>query len=386
MIRILEILVSLLIVLVLAAVIGVLLPNHGHIERTVEVSSPVRQVYDTVNTFRRFPQWSALRSFDPQAKIDLSGAESGPGAKVSWTSTSPRVGNGSYEITSSEQDSKIAMKVDNDWTGENKTFAINLVPSTSGKTLKINWSFDADYGWNLMQRYAGMYIYGAPAQTLQTDLNNIAAMMAGFPNVDYKDQQIAVTDVAAKPVFLVATTAKRSLDEVADATNTALTEIDAAIKKAGLTAAGPHMTITSNWGEEDYAFSVAVPVSASTFTLDKASFTIDTPVPAASNIGGEEEGGDSKVFAPGEKDRSGLLVVDSNVRAALWYQGKALVSDYTGSPAALPLLRLGQKAYAETHGYRYAEVGLGRFWDELTSAPDAPEDQQAFKVYLPIQQ
>ena len=81
-----------------------------------------------------------------------------------------------------------------------------------------------------------------------------------------------------------------------------------------------------------------------------------------------------------------MLVVSGNVRAALWYQGKALVTEYTGSPAALPLLRLNQKAYAETHGYRYAEAGLGRFWDELTSAPDAPEDQETFKVYLPIQQ
>ena len=52
---------------------------------------------------------------------------------------------------------------------------------------------------------------------------------------------------------------------------------------------------------------------------------------------------------------------------------------------SLPLLRLMTQAYAETHGYPYAEMGTGRFWDELTSAPDAAEDQQSFKVYLPIQ-
>lgn len=385
MIRILEILVSLLIVILLAVVVGVLLPSHGHVVRSVEVSSPLRQVYDTLNTFRRFPQWNAQRALDPEMQFSFEGPDSGPGAKVTWTSTSPRVGSGSYEIVSSEQDSKITMAVTNNWTGENKTFDIEMGPSSNGKTVRIDWTFDADYGWNLMSRYAGMYIYGTPAQTIQADLNNVAAMIAGFPNTDYKDQQIDVADVTAKPVFLVATKAERSLDAVADATSTALNEIDAELKKTGLTQAGPRMTITTNWGEEDYAFSVAVPVSAATFTLDGKEYPIETPVPPPSDTGDADTDDDSKTLAAGDKDEHGLLVVGGNVRAALWYEGKALVTEYTGSPAALPLIRLNQRAYAETHGYRYSEAGLGRPWDELVSPPDTPEDQQTFKVYLPIQ-
>lgn len=385
MIRILEVIVSLVIVFALAVLIGVLLPSHGHVERSVEVSSPVRQVYDTLNTFRRFPQWSALRGLDPQTQFTVEGAESGPGAKVAWTSSNARVGNGGYEITKSEQDSRIEMAVDNTWTGENKRFAIELEPTANGKTLKIHWSFDADYGWNLLSRYAGLYIYGDPAQTIQSDLNNVAAMLAGFPNTDYKDQQIDVADVTARPVLLVATKAKRSLDEVAEATDAALAEIEAVMKKAELTAAGPRMTITTNWGDEDYAFSIAVPVSTTTFTLDKHEFTIDAPQPKPSDTE-EEDSDEPKTLNPGDRDEHGQLVVGGNVRAALWYQGKALVSEYTGSPAALPLYRLNLKAYAETHGYRYAEAGLTRFWDEITSAPDAPADQESFKVYLPIQQ
>lgn len=387
MIRILEVLVALVIVFVLAVLIGVMLPNHGHVERMVEVSSPVRQVYDTLNTFRRFPQWSAFRGLDPQTQFKLEGPDFGPGSKVSWTSSSARVGNGDYEITKSEQDSKIEMAVKNNWTGENKRFTIELAPSANGKTVKIHWAFDADYGWDLMARYAGLYIYGDPAQTIQSDLNNVAAILAGFPNSDYKDQQIDVVDVTSRPLLLVSTKAKRSLDEVADATDTALAEIEAVMKKAGLTAAGPRMTITNNWGDEDYAFSIAVPVDKTTFTLDKTDYTIDAPVPKASDTGGDsEEDGEPKTLNPGDRDEHGLLVVGGNVRAALWYQGKALMSEYTGSPASLPLYRLNLRAYAETHGYRYAEAGLTRFWDEIVSAPDAPAGEESFKVYLPIQQ
>jgi len=386
MIRIFEVLVALLIVFLLAVVVGVLLPDHGHIERSVEVSSPVRQVYDSVNTFRRYPQWSALRSFDPAIQMKLEGPEAGKGAKVAWNSQNQKVGSGSLEITSTEPDSKVTIGIDNAWTGTDKTYTVSLVPSANGKTLRIKVAYDVNYGWNLLWRFDGLYINGDPAATIQTSLNNLSAMLAGFPNTDYKDQQISIADIAAKPVFLVNTKAKRTLDDVADATSTALTQIDAAMKKAGLTAAGPRMTITTNWGEEDYTFAIAVPVSATTFTLDKHDYTIEAPVPSPSATSGEDEDAAStEAPAAGSKDKSGMLVVDANVRAALWYQGKALVSEYTGNAAALPLLRLNQKAYAETHGYRYSENGPGRFWDELTSAPDAADDQQTFKVYLPIQ-
>src|SRR5687768_4837207 len=142
MIRIVEVLVALLIVFVLAVVVGVLLPSHGHVERTVEVSSPLRQVYDSVNTFRRYPQWTGMRNFDPDVQMTLSGPEAGPGAKVGWNSASPKLGTGSLEIVSTEQDSKVDIKVDNEWAGENKTYTVTLLPQPNGKTVKINVAYD----------------------------------------------------------------------------------------------------------------------------------------------------------------------------------------------------------------------------------------------------
>lgn len=386
MIRIFEVLVAMLIVLALTVVITLLLPSHGHVERTIEISSPVRQVYDSINTFRRFPQWSALRNNDPKIQMTLSGPEAGKGAKVSWMSDVPKVGNGNLEITSSEPDDKVTMALTNDWIGSNKMFELKLLPSANGKTLKVQWSYDVDYGWNLMDRFGGLYINGDPAQMIQLSLNNLAALLAGFPNVDYKEQQIDVTDVVAKPMFLVEAKAKRSLEDVAEAKQVAMTEIDAAMTAAGVTAAGPVMTITTNYGDEDYTFSVAVPVSQPTITLGGQEYTLTTPVaaPLAADTSGDESV-TPVVLNPGDKDRHGMLVITANVRGALSYQGKALVIEYTGSPAALPLLRVYEKAYAETHGYRYNESGVTRPWDELTSAPDAADDQRTYKTYLPIQ-
>lgn len=384
MIRIVELVVALIIVFLLAVGIGAILPEHGHIERSIEVSSPIRTVFDTVNTLRRFPQWSAMRNWDPQVQMTVSGPDSGKDSKVTWTSAKPMVGDGSLEIASSEQDSKVNMSLQNDWIGTNKTFTVQLNPSSNGKTVAINWAYDVDYGWNLMARYGGLYINGDPASEIRGSLANLAALLAGFPNTDYSDQQIAIADVAAQPVLLVSTKAKRTLDDVSDATNAALTQIADAIKKLGVNVTGPFMTITTDWGEDDYTFSVAVPIDAATLTLNGQSYTLETPV-RSDEGGGGDDNAPAMTLNPGDKDSQGMLVVEGNVRAATWYQGQALVSEYTGSPASLPLLRLNLKAYAETHGYHYNESGLGRFWDEDTSPDNAPDDQHTFKVFLPIQ-
>lgn len=401
MIRVLEVLVSLLIVFLLAVLVGVFLPDHGHIERSVVVSNPLRQVYDSMNTFHRFPQWAAIRGNDPNMQINYEGPVSGPGAKVVWKSSDPDVGNGDLEIVDSEQDSDIRMAIDNVWSGANKRFTITLTPSQNGKTVTINWAYDTDYGWNLLWRFNGMYINGEPATNIQVNLNNIAAMLSTFPIVDYAGQDIEVAEASAQPMLVVATQAPRTLDDVAEATDVALAQIEVVLEKAGLTEAGPRRIITTNWGDENYSYDVAVPVNSASFSINGQSFTITAPSNRVSGLSTEDDTSDAMSgnnddendngtkpleLTPGNRDTRGYLVIDDKVRGIQSYRGEALVTSYTGSPAALPLLRLMLKAYAETHGYPYSEVAEGRIWDELiTPADTAAEIEDTYKVYLPIQ-
>ena len=345
MIRLLEVIVALIIVAILGVLFGVALPDHRHIERSTEISSPVRQIFDVIDGFRSYPTWTALRAYDPKVQLNLVGPDQGVGASVNWVSGDPRLESGSYTVSAAQQDQSVTWDIVNNWRGENKKYDITITPSQNGKTVKITMGYDVDYGWDLMGRYSGMYLEGDPATQIQIHLTKLTDMLATFPNVDYKDTPIELKDVESKPVLFVSTTAKRSLDEVADATDKAMTQIEAVIKKNKLTAAGPRLTITSNWGDENYDFDIALPV-------DRNDVPLTDPVKA----------GDS-------------------------YGGKALVTSFTGSPAQLPLARLMLKAYAETHGYSIDESGEGpgRAYDELTSEPGAAEDAQSFNVYLPVQ-
>lgn len=349
MTRLLELLVAIIIVLILGVLLGVALPDHRHVERSVVVSSPVSQVYDVVDGFRTYPSWNALQAFDPKVQMNLEGPPMGPGAKLDWHSTDEKIGNGSLTIAEDpapKVDQQVTWSLVNNWMGQNKKYTIDLEPSDNGKTVKVTMGFDVDYGWDLIGRYAGMYLEGVPATEIQLQLTRLQNMLATFPDVDYKDQNIQLKDVTGSPIIYVSTTAKRTLDDIADATNKAVTELQAAAKKAKASITGQRITITTNWGDQNYDFDVAFPIDSA----------------------------DAKVSDP--------------VKVGTSYTGKALETTFTGSPAQLPLARLMLKAYAYTHGYVFDESseGSGRFYDiDTTTDAAASPDQQSYTVYLPIQ-
>jgi hypothetical protein len=249
----------------------------------------------------------------------------------------------------------------------------------------VTWAYDVDYGWDMIARYSGLYINGDPATQIQLNLASLSQQMAAIPNVDYSQTEIFVADVPAQPHLVVSTTAPRSLDEVAAATDKAMAEIAAVMKKQNLTAVGPRHITTVEWGDENYVFDVAVPVSSATLTIDGKEYTIGpaTP-PSVAEQAAAEEGAEPPAPTPGQIDRKGNLVVSGNVVARTGYTGKALVATWMGSPAGLPLTRLALKAYAMSLGYRFNE-NTSRYFDVMTTDPaTVADDEQQFKVYLPI--
>ncbi|MEO8802062.1 MAG: hypothetical protein ABI304_00530 [Rudaea sp.] len=349
MTRLFELLVAIVIVLVLGVLFAIALPDHRHVDRSVVVSSPARLVFDVVDGFHTYPSWNPFQVYDSKTQMTYEGPAMGPGAKLNWYSNDDRVGNGSLTILDTpppQQDRSITWEVKNSWMGDNKKFTITIDPSENGKTVKVTMGYDVDYGWNLISRISGLYLQGEPATQIQIQLTRLQNMLATFPNVDYSDQNIAIQDVVAVPVIFVSTTAKRNLDDIADAEDKAKELLKATVKKDKLTATGPARIITTNWGDENYDFDVALPV-------DSADAAVANPVEVGTG-----------------------------------YEGKALVTSFTGTAVQLPLVRLMLKAYAYTHGYVFDESseGSGRFFDENTTTdPNTAPDQQTYSVFLPIQ-
>ncbi|GEM_PF-211786 len=433
MTRVLEFLTALGIVAVLAIVVGILMPSSGHIQRSTMISKDIRDVYDVFNNFRVFDQYAVLRVYDPSLKYELSGKAYGPGAVISWDSKVPKVGKGSLEIVSakpgfaniSEQGSgRIEWKVQNDWPGHNKRFVIDMERAGRGQRLvKVTWSYDVDYGWNLINRYSNLYIHGNPDSLVRYSLDNVQTMLASVPNIVYDDLDPKLVDTPQQPVLYISEHAKLNQTEIDFAEATAVSELQATMKKLGVSPAGPRIVITHSYGESGYSFDVAYPINTSTLKIDGKDYTLTVPVqptlnpaeaassapaetasasssaePAAAaklaskaKAKGKGKGSDNTGPQPGTRDAYGHLIINKSVRGMLAFGGRALEASWNGSPSGVRLTRMKLQAYAATHGYTTDTINMPFYNKQMvayqSTRPDGSEvlyDEQTFDVFLPV--
>lgn len=444
MTRVLEFVVALIIVFIIAVIVGLFLPRHAHIERSTEISHNPQQIYDVLNNFRRFPDYvgGEFQAQDPQVKFSLSGPAYGPGATISWTGDQPQ-DSGKLVDKSGKIDlagnSTVTWDLTNAWRGQNKAFTLQVTPRHGQRVSEITWSYDVDYGWNLIDRYSQLWIHGAPASMIQYGLDSLQNMLAGIPNVGYDKLNPGLYRTQATPVLLVSTTATRTLDDIDTAKSAALEQIDAAMAKLGVKAAGPTTTVTTEWGDTTYTFDLAVPINTTALKIDgqdydltqlpprptaeqlaakpasssstamassagqpassstaasassagqpgSASSSAGQPASASSSAGQPGSASSSGAVengpAPGSLDKHNQLIVNNNVRAMMMPEREVLEATWTGE-AGIPLVRLALKAYAATHGYQFNE-SEDRMYDQLTSLPSVADQDQIYRVFLPV--
>ncbi|MGP1665486.1 MAG: polyketide cyclase, partial [Rhodanobacter sp.] len=360
-----------------------------------------RQVYDVLDNFRRLPEYSVLRSYDAQAKFSFSGEAYGPGAEIDWTSSDVKVGNGKLTIASATPDfdkidstvkeATIVWNLDNSWHGQDKHFTLDMARQGSrGQLTQVTWSYDVAYGWNLVNRFANLYIHGEPDSFIQFTLNNLQNVLASVPNIDYSGLVPYIEQTQATPVLLLPTQIARKdgLEGFDFATDKAIAELEATAKKLGVTVTGPRIIFTTNYGDQNYSFDVALPIDSTSLTINGQSEELTPPTPLtldslsapapASSTATEEAG-----LAIDSRDRYGRLVVDGNVRATLALGGPALMGVWNGTFAGVPQTRDMLKAYAKTHGYTYDDVA-NRPYNIQTKIGDNVETYSQFKIYLPL--
>lgn len=351
MLRLLEILLAILLALAFFLVVGLFLPKTAHIQRTIEVGNPISHVYDTLNGFHRFKDWSPWHASDPGMKVAVSGPVEGVGAKIDFeASEGGQAGIGSLEIAESElneSDALIRLAFDNDWDGTNKRMAFRLVQDGKTRAVNLQWDVRVDYGWNIIGRYKGMYLDGTLGEDMETSLASLSNFMATIPAVDYSQLGIEEVDRAGGPILYVGggvPSAPRKWDEEAlPLMERSWTQVEDFMRAKDIGTTGDKLRIINIVGDEAVDASMAYPV-------------------ADTNI-----------------------VPTGNVRIGMAYAGKALKVLYKRNRAGIFAPRGPRealRAYAMTHAYEFAWDGAGQFDEWVT---DADEDGfPVTRVYLPI--
>lgn len=329
MTRLIELLISIAIVAALFLLVALVLPSKRHLEQSVETNRKLTIVYDTLNSFRRFREWNALPLRDPKMDIKLAGPDSGVGARMEYASTVPQLGSGSWEITASTPGEKIAYKIDNPQRGSNKRSEMLLEPTgRNNRNVKITQTYDVDYGWNLLGRYAGLYVSRSVGDDMKLGLQRLTNMLASVPNVDYAVQgskltALKVVDRPAEDLLVVnAGSIDRENDVIKQSMKSNMEWINRAMAANGLKAAGPMRIVSTELGRETYTFDVVQPV------------TKDGATPGAPLEG---------------------LKLSSPVTYVRSQAGRAASASYIGYMAELENVRNALRAWAMTQGYEVTD-------------------------------
>jgi len=365
MTRLIEFLIALALVLALFLVIGLVLPSKRQLEESAETNRRMTIVFDTLNNVRRLKDWNPLL---PHAANELSysgGDEghAGVGARVDYDSKG-QWGKGSWEITASERPApnggtgKIVYAITDQKLGTDKVTAFNLEPTgKNNRNVKVTQTYEVSYGWNLIGRYAGMYVSRHVGDAVKAGLSKLTNMLATVPNFDYRTEGskltgLKIVELPAEDLLVVnAGNIDRSNDPIKASIKSNQEWIKRVMDANGLEAAGPVRIITTDFGAEKYAFDVAVPVrkagtgpkTPSADAKDKDGNPIPVPVPATSTPVAST--GDLKVTIP-----SGAPVEHVVTKAH-----RSAFANYTGFMAELDANRSALRAWAVTNGYEVVD-------------------------------
>ena len=386
MTRLIEFVIALALVLALFLVIGLILPSSRELQESVETNRRMTIVFDTLNNVRRLKDWNPLV---PSAANELSysGGEdnTGVGAKVDFNSANPAWGQGSWEIVESERPAptggpgKIVYAINDKRMGTDKRSTFALEPTgKNNRNVKITQSYEVTYGWNLIGRYAGMYVSRHVGDAVKAGLSKLTNMLATVPNFDYRTEGSPLTDLklVELPAEALLVVNAGNIDRTNDAIKASIKQNQEWIKRVmeanGLVAAGPVRIITTDYGSEKYAFDVAQPVRKGT---------------AAPKADAAAEGEAAPAAAPAPVASAGELKVTIPSGAPVEYvrsePRKLAFASYTGYMAELDNQRNALRAWAVTAGHEVVD----RPFESWKSGVDgAFEGDGKFDIYWAVKQ
>ncbi|MBW8366382.1 MAG: SRPBCC family protein [Arenimonas sp.] len=390
MTRVIEWIVSLLIVIALFVVIGLFLPSTRTVSESAETNRPMSTVNDLVGSFTRFRDWNSLVNKDPRVQLTTSGPEQGVGAKLEFKSNDASIGNGSWTLIEDVPGEKIVYAVENEARGGNKLMTFRFERTGQrNQNVKITQRYTVDYGWDLLGRYAGLYVTRGIGDEIKAGLGKVSNLLATIPRFDYSQHEpgFSFVDLPATNALVVTTAAKRANDDIAMAMTNQLKWIEQVMEKSDLEPAGPMRIVTNEFSSDTYGFDIVMPIRRQ--GTGPAPVESDTPEAGEGDAAAEGEAvaeAEAEVAPVAPVDPNAPLeLLDVTVEGPVVYAQlpamRAATTTYTGPSPGLPRVRDLTKAWAMVRG---AETWDRPYEEYLNPIKDMLMEEAEFRVYWPV--
>lgn len=393
MTRVIEFIISLLIVVALFVVIALFLPSSRTVSHTIETNRPMNTVNDLLDSFVRFKDWNAIYGYDRNLRTEVSGPERGVGAKFSYSSLDGAVGAGTWELVEEVPGERIVYSLDTPGRGKDKTMTFTLERTGQrNQNVKITQRYSVDYGWDLIGRYAGLYVTRNVGDDIKRGLGKLSNLLATIPRFDYSrhNAEFEIVDVPAANVLFVRTAAKRSNDEIALAMTNQLKWMEQVMEKNDLERAGLLRVVTNEFTTDTYGFDMVLPVRRKGTGPDADE--------AGDEAEGEGEGEAAEAVAAAEPAAEAapapVATLESLEKLEVEIEGernpvlyaqlpaiRAAKTTYVGPAPGLPYTRDVLRAWAMVHGHEPTDRP---FEEYAVAIKDMVTEDAQFYVYWPL--
>ena len=323
---------------VLLLILGAFLPATSTIERTLLVQSPPATVYALLSDIRRFYGWSPRTADDANMRPRFSGPPRGTGATVVWSG--PVAGVGARTIVESERNARVVFNLEIEGRPATRD-TIELSAASPGLT-EVRWQVSTEAGFNIFQRYLGLFLNSIAGPDLDALLDNLKDTAEQLPTADFSDIEIEHQTVDSVDMVVMPARSSPASAAISAALGAAYFRILAFIDRYSLQEAGAPMSIGGTFDGSELTFDAAIPVRG---------LSEDTPLEAG------------------------------NMRLAKSYAGPALRVRHVGPYRGLSATHDKIAAYLAAYGIKRN----GAAWESYVSDPArVPENELITYVFYPV--
>ena len=194
---------------------GLFLPAKTRVERQIEIARPAGFIYQFVNGFKRYNEWSPYVAKDPASRYVYSGPESGVGAKMAWSSKI--LGDGWQTVLEAKENELVVTDLVFKGVGGKAFYQLEA----KGDATVVHWAFESDAGsaipTSIPGRWMNLLMDHFVGPDYEVGLANLKARVEKLPNAKFGNFSVQLQHVDARPVIRIDAQAKDTLLEISTA-------------------------------------------------------------------------------------------------------------------------------------------------------------------------